>query len=59
MRVRPFGKKYWEQSCGLLTDAEFGAAYHAAIVTSGAGKGQKKIKRAGRRAVQLKRKAQR
>jgi hypothetical protein len=43
---------------GPITDAEFGAASIAAIGAAQRGEGRKKIKRRGRRAIQLKRKAQ-
>jgi hypothetical protein len=59
MQVRPFVKEYWERQVGPITDAENNAAGLAAMVAAGAGKGKKKIKRAGLKAIRLKRKAQR
>jgi len=51
MRIRPFDKKYWEQLSGPITGAEFGAASIEAIKALQAGKGRKKVKRAGRQAI--------
>jgi hypothetical protein len=59
MSIRIFNRGSWEPSCGPMTEAERNLAAVIASTTHQAGKGRRGIKKAVRRAIELKRKTER